>query len=262
MPIIGCTTRPYYSISFNDACGHIALAGFEHVAVFFNEGRVPVRADSTPDEIKTCRNQANDAGLSPSMLIGTTRLQLGLEAAVDDYRRLIDNAALLGSQWLLDCGTEKPEHYADYVELMRRTAPHAGDAGVSITFKPHGGISLTGSEMLAVHQKVNHPAFTLCYDPGNIIYYTLGEQRPETDVLDVAPQVATFIIKDCTVEDGHAEVEVTPGNGLVDFPTVIGKLLHAGFDGPMYLECVAGKTVEQVNENVRSSLTFIHGVLE
>lgn len=262
MPIIGCTTRPYNFISFSDACRHIAAAGYEHVAVFINEGQVPVRAESTPDEVKACRNQANDAGLSPSLLLGISSLGLGLDAAVDNYKRLIDNAALLGSRWLLDCGTEKPEHYADYVELMSRAAPHASDAGVAITFKPHGGISLTGSAMRAVHQKVNHPAFTLCYDPGNILYYTMGAQRPEKDVLDVASQVATFITKDCTVQDGQAEVAVTPGDGLVDFPTVIGKLLNAGFDGPMYLECVSGKTIERINEDVRSSLTFIRDLLD
>ena len=39
------------------------------------------------------------------MLIGSTKLNLGLEAAVDDYKRLIDNAAALGTRWLLDCGT-------------------------------------------------------------------------------------------------------------------------------------------------------------
>ena len=87
------------------ACAHIAAAGYTDVAVFANAGQIPVRSDSTDAEIVEARNTAAAAGLTPSMLIGSTKLNLGLEAAVDDYKRLIDNAAALGTKWLLDCGT-------------------------------------------------------------------------------------------------------------------------------------------------------------
>ena len=73
------------------------------------------------------------------MLIGGTKLDLGLDGAVDDYKRLIDNAAGLGTTWLLDCGTGKEEHFEAYFELMRQAAEHARQVGVYITMKPHGG---------------------------------------------------------------------------------------------------------------------------
>ena len=74
---IGCTTRPYGSLTFSEACGHIAAAGYTDVAVFANAGQVPVQADSTDAEVAETRKAAAAAGLTPSMLIGSTKLNLG-----------------------------------------------------------------------------------------------------------------------------------------------------------------------------------------
>lgn len=258
---IGCTTRPYGSLTFSEACDHIGAAGYTDVAVFANAGQVPVRADSTDAEISETRDAADAAGLAPSMLIGSTNLNLGLEAAVDDYKRLIDNAAALGTKWLLDCGTGNEAHYADYFELMRQAAPHAGQMGVNITMKPHGGISLTVQDLIDADEKVKHPAFGICYDPGNIIYYTKGDLRPESDVGTIAPKVTTTIIKDCVVEDGVPDVMVTPGEGLVEFDTVLNGLVSGGFDGPLYVECVGGETVDEIDGNIKATLQFVSDIL-
>ncbi len=259
--IIGCTTRPYGSLTFAEGCKQIAAAGYTHVAIFSSAGETPVRTDSTKEEIAEARKTAADAGLTPSLLIGGTKLNLGLEAAVEDYKRLIDNTAELGATWLLDGGTSNAAHYADYFELMRRATPHAAAAGVNITLKPHGGITLTTEDLIKAYNEVNHPAFGISYDPGNIIYYTKGERRPETDIAAVAPTVSTLIIKDCVVEDGKPDVMVTPGEGLVDFRKVIGGLVAGGFDGPLYVECLGGKTLDEINTNARSTLKFVSGIL-
>ena len=259
--VIGCTTRPYAARSFAEACDHIAAAGYSDVAVFRNKGEIAAHADSTPEDLATARKIVADAGLVPSMLIGSTKLNLGLDAAVDDYKRLIDHAAALGVTWLLDCGTGNEAHFDAYFELMRRAAPHAQEAGVHITMKPHGGISLTAEDLLDAYEKVHHPAFGICYDPGNIIYYTKGERRPEKDVEKVAPKVSTAIIKDCVVEDGVPNVMVTPSEGLVDFDKVLRGLVEGGFRGPLYVECVAGEELEDIDRNVRSTLRFVRDIL-
>ncbi len=258
---IGCTTRPYGSLTFAEACEYIAAAGYTDVAVFANAGQVPVRADSTDAEIAETRKVAAAAGLTPSMLIGSTKLNLGLEAAIDDYKRLINNAAALGTKWLLDCGTGNEAHYTDYFELMRQAAPHAAEMDVNITMKPHGGISLTVEDLIDADEKVNHPAFGICYDPGNIIYYTKGNLRPETDVAIAAPKVTTTIIKDCVVDNGVPDVMVTPGEGLVDFETVLKGLVSGGFEGPLYVECVGGTTVAEINTNTKATLKFVSNML-
>ena len=264
--VVGCTTRPHSRLSFAEACEHIAAAGYTDVAVFANavdknKREVPIRSDSTSDEVAAARKAAADAGLEPSMLIGSTNLNLNLDAAVDDYKRLIDNAAALGTKWLLDCGTSKEELYDKYYELMSRAAPHAQEAGVNITLKPHGGITLTVQGLVDAYERVNNPAFGICYDPGNIIFYTKGEMRPETDLDKVTPMVTTGIIKDCVLEDGKPDVMVTPGEGLVDFDTVLSGLVAGGFRGPLYVECVGGQELDEIDRNVKSTLGFVKDIL-
>jgi sugar phosphate isomerase/epimerase len=259
--VIGCTTRPYAALPFAEACEHIASAGYTEVAAYINDGRIPVRSDSTPEEIAEARGAALSAGLNPSMLLGTTKLELGLDAAVEDFVRLIGNAAELGSEWLLECGTMKEDHYQDYYELMRRAMPHAEERGVKVVLKPHGGITLTIDDLLRAQEEVDHPSFGICYDPGNIIYYTEGEVMPEVGIERVAPLACAGIVKDCVVRDGEPDVMVTPGEGLVDFEKVLGGLVKGGFEGPLYVECVGGKEVDEIDENVRSTLEFVRGIL-
>ncbi|OGV65484.1 MAG: hypothetical protein A3K19_10375 [Lentisphaerae bacterium RIFOXYB12_FULL_65_16] len=258
---IGCTTRPFNKLTLAEALAHIAEAGYTDVAVFSHGGKVPVNAESTASEIAGVRKAAADAGLRPSMVIGGTRLEQGLDAAVDNYRRLIDNVAAVGATWLLDCGTGNEKLYEDYFELMRRCAPHAQSCGVRITMKPHGGISLTAEDLARAHEKVNHPAFGICYDPGNLVYYTKGARRPGKDATEIASRVSTAIIKDCKVENDVPDVMVTAGDGLVDFPLVLGNLARGGFRGPFYVECVAGTELPRIKRNVAFTLGYVKGIL-
>jgi sugar phosphate isomerase/epimerase len=82
-----------------------------------------------------------------------------------------------------------------------------------------------------------------------------------THVAEVAPLVAACIIKDCVIIDGVPDVMVTPGEGLVDFGAVLSALMAAGFDGPFYLECVAGTTLDEIHRNVCRSLDFVRDTL-
>ncbi len=255
--VIGCTTRPYSSVSFAEACKHIAAASYTDVAGYSHEGRTPVDSASTAGEVAEARRIAADAGLAPSMMLGGVNLKLGLAAATDNYRRLIDNAAALGVKWLLDGGTSNDDQYDDYFRVMSAAAPHAAAAGIDITLKPHGGISLSADDLINACERVDHPSFGISFDPGNIIYYTNGAERPETVIDLVAPKTSTLIIKDCVIRDGQPDVMITPGEGLVDFEQVIGGLIRGGFDGPMYLECVGGKTLDEVNRNVSATRSML-----
>ena len=110
------------------------------------------------------------------------------------------------------------------------------------------------------YNQVNRSGFGICYDPGNIIHYTKGEHQPETDLDLLAPKVSNLIIKDCVLENGNPDVMVTPGDGLVDFGRVIAILLDGGFQGPMYVECVGGVSLDEINHNVKSTLGFIRNL--
>ncbi len=255
---VGCLTRPYGTLlPFAEICQHIAAAGYTHVGL----GVGVVTSESTREEVLAVRQAALDAGVAPSMLLASSKIDRGLEEAQADYVRLIDNTALVGAQWILELGTNRLDLRADYIELMRRMSPLAEQAGIGITMKPHGGITLTAQNLIDIHGQVNQAAFGICYDPGNIIYYTKGEMRPETDLDVIAPLVTTAIIKDCIVEDGTPDVMLTPGEGLVDVQAVFAGLVQGGFRGPLYLECVGGKTVDEIDADIRRTLPFVRGIL-
>jgi sugar phosphate isomerase/epimerase len=265
--VLGACTRPLNQLSFADACVRIAAAGYDHVALFANQGKAPVRSDSTADEVLAAARAARDAGLVPSMVLGRTRLDLDLDGAVADYRQLIDNAAEVGARWILDLGSSDDDKAEAYRELMRRVAPHADEAGLGISMKPHGGISLTVEHLLETTKAVDHPAFGICFDPGNIIYYTKGDRRPEGDVEKVAARVTTFIVKDCIVtesaEGSKPDVAITAGSGLVDFALVLAKLRAVGFDGPYYVECVGGAPdVAAIERELAFTRGYVRGMLQ
>jgi sugar phosphate isomerase/epimerase len=161
----------------------------------------------------------------------------------------------------MDCGTEDASQYEKYHEIMRQSAPYAESKGVALTMKPHGGIGLTGKMMVEVVKAVNHPNFSLCYDPGNIIYYTKGQLRPETDVDEVLGHVGTCIIKDCLVIDGKPDVWILPGEGWVDFEVVLGKLTAGGFTGPLYVECLGGSELADIDDRAQRTRDYLGGII-
>jgi sugar phosphate isomerase/epimerase len=149
----------------------------------------------------------------------------------------------------------------DYYAVLERILPYAQESGVQISLKPHGGITSTTDDLIAAARRLPHPAFGIAYDPGNIIYYSAGSERPETNVATVAPVVTTGIIKDCIVREGKPDVMITPGEGWVDFERVLSALLVNGFDGPLYVECVGGSTVEEIDANVRRTYDYLRELL-
>jgi sugar phosphate isomerase/epimerase len=259
--MLGATTRPWNTFSLEQACQSIAAAGYPEVAVFSNAGVLPVTSQTSPEAAAAVQATARAAGVEATMLLASVRLELPLEEAVVDYRRLIDGCAALGAPWLMDCGTDNPATYEAYREIMRQCAPYAESRGVALTMKPHGGIGLTGKLMVATVEAVGHPNFSLCYDPGNIIYYTKGDLRPETDVADVLGHVSICIIKDCLVREGQPDVWILPGEGWVDFRVVLEQLVEGGFRGPLYVECLGGTELADIDDRACRTHELIGGIV-
>lgn len=261
--ILGSTTRPWHNWSYDQACKSIAHAGYEEVSVYSNAGKIPVRSDSSEDEIRETFEITKKYDLSATMLLGSPRLDLDLENAIADYKKLVDSASKLGVKWLMNGGTENPALYDKYYEIIRQTALYAEEKGIQLLLKPHGGLGLTGKDLTRAVEVVNSPAFRICYDPGNIIYYTKGNVRPETDVDDVAEFVTFCIIKDCIIkEDGNPDVWILPGEGLVDFPVVLGKLVRARFSGPLHVECLGGNELDDINERAWKAREWLEKLVD
>jgi len=260
---LGSTTRPWHTWSYDQACKSIAHAGYEEVSVYSNAGQTPITSASTPAEIAETVAITKNYEIAPTMLLGTPALDLSLDDAVADFKKLIDATSALDSPWLMNGGTDNEALYDKYFEIMRQTAPYAEKKGIQILLKPHGGLGLTGRDLARAVEKVNSPAFRICYDPGNIIYYTKGKVRPEPDVDDVAEFVTFCIIKDCIIkDDGNPDVWILPGEGLVDFPVVLGKLVKADFSGPLHVECLGGSELDDVNDRAWKTREWLEKILE
>jgi sugar phosphate isomerase/epimerase len=178
--------------------------------------------------------------------------------AVDWVARLVDNAQRAGAPILLEMGS-RPEHAERYFAVMRRAGPYAEQHGVTIALKPHGGLSTTGDDCLRAVQAVDHPAYRLCFDPGNLLHY--AGQRPEAELPKLAPYVVAMCVKDQT-GGIRGPVNVTPGDGDVDFPVVFRILNDHGFSGkPAIVETLGGATLDEVNHEARRAHTYLTQVL-
>jgi sugar phosphate isomerase/epimerase len=259
---VGCTTRPYEGISFREACGRIAGAGYAEVAVFGHFKKLPISAKSAPKEVDDVIDATKRAGLIPSTVFGKHDLRdLDLAESIANYKNLIDNTARVGAKWLLDIGIADEAKYDAYYEMISEAAPYAQEKGVVIVLKPHGGIALTARDTIAVCERIGHPAFRICYDPGNLIFYNKGKEDLFKDLEEIAALSEVVIIKDCVVEDGVPDVKITPGEGLVDFDRILECFAKSGFDGSLYVECVGGSDLDTIDQNLRRTRVFIEDIL-
>ena len=194
-------------------------------------------------------------------MASSTPLTGSEDEALAHIKRLIDNAKRVGISVLIEMGTSKPELFEKYFAVMRRAAGYAQGQGVVIAMKPHGGLSTTSDDCVKAIQTVNHPGFRLCFDPGNLLYYA-GE-RPETTLDKLGPLSVAMCIKDETGGNGpNRSVNVTPGDGDVEFPAVFRGLKEYGFAGkPAIIETLGGETLDEVNREAKRAHQYLTEVL-
>ena len=255
---LGCMNRPYVKFPFERALEGIAGAGFQEYVLLQGQAPAVINAQTPPDEAQRLRGIIKAHGLRLTMLPSSIPLDGGDDAAYATGSRLVDLAASVEVPFLLEMGA-RPENFDRYLALMRRLAPYAQEHGVTIAVKPHGGITTTAEDCLRILQAVNHAAYRLCFDPGNLLYY--ANERPEARLADLAPYAVAMCIKD---ETGglRGSVNVTPGDGDVDFPAVFRILRDHGFQGPCVIETLAAHdTAEAVDAEARRAHQFLTSVL-
>lgn len=253
--------RPWTQFTFDEALSGIAGAGFKYFGFLAQQRKMLVTADTPPDEAEAAAAEVRRHGLTPAFVPSSTPMDVSEEEAVARVCRLVDNAKRVGVRVLLEMGQSKPENFQKYFSVMRKAAPYAQEQGVMLALKPHGGLSTTGDDCVRAIQAVNHPAYRLCFDPGNLLYY--AGQRPEGQLPKLAPYVVAMCVKDETGGAGpERSVNVTPGDGDVDFPAVFKILKDHGFEGkPAIVETLAGSTLEEVNREAKRACDYLTQVL-
>jgi sugar phosphate isomerase/epimerase len=258
---LGAMNRPWTAFTFDEALSGIAGAGFKYFGFLAQQRRMLVGATTPPAEVDAAAARVRRHGLEPRFVPSSISMDQAEDDAVAQAQRLVDNARRVGAPVLLEMGHSKAENYAKYFAVMRRAAPYAAAQGITIALKPHGGLSTTGDDCLRAVRAVDHPAYRLCFDPGNLLYY--AGQRPEAELPRLAPYVVAMCVKDETGGAGpQRAVDVTPGDGDVDFPAVFKILADHGFAGrPAIVETLAGTTLEEVNREAKRAHDYLTGVL-
>jgi sugar phosphate isomerase/epimerase len=249
---LGCFTRPFGEFSFAETLVGIAQAGFKAVGLMsmrLPEGGVTL-TDATQQQAATAKQMAADHDL----VIATTYysgppVQKSLQEGIAGMRKLIDNCSTAGCKAILLGGTTKEALYEDYYRAVSANCDYAAELKISLTLKPHGGLNATGPQCRQTIQRVDHPIFTMWYDPGNIYYYSDGELNPVEDAATVAGLVTGVCIKDF---QPPKEVAINPGSGKVDFPAVLQTLHAGGFtEGPLIVETLAPGDYQDTVNNAR-----------
>ncbi len=253
--------RPWAQFTFDEALAGIAAAGFRFFGFLAQQRKMLIDATTAPEDVDAAVAQVRRHGLEPRFIPSSISLDQPEADAVAQVQRLVDNARRAGIPVLLEMGHSKPENYQKYFAVMRRAAPYAHQQGITIALKPHGGLSTTGDDCLRGVETVDHPAYRLCFDPGNLLYY--AGQRPEVELPKLAPYVAAMCVKDETGGAGpDRSVSVTPGDGEVDFRAVFKILNDHGFAGkPAIVETLAGSTLDELNREAKRACEYLTQVL-
>lgn len=253
-------SRPYNQLPFERMLDGIAAAGFTEFVLMRRQPPAAIAAETPLEDASQIHETIAGHGLHIAMIPSSISLQGTDDEADEKGRALVDRAAALGVPYLLEMGAHNPEHYPRYLALMRRLAPYAQERGVTIAVKPHGGITTTAEDCLATLRAVDHAAYQLCFDPGNLLHY--ANERPEARLVELAPYTVAMCVKD---ETGglRGSVDVTPGDGDVDFPAVFRILRDHGFHGPCLVETLAARqTIEEVDAEAKRAHRFLREVLD
>jgi len=257
---IGCFTRPWADLSPEGALDAIAEAGFTVAGLMSAKGGIIVTAEATPARVGGLASHARALGLSIASLYAGEFLVAGdATASAGRLLRIIDHAGRCGCPLIILGGTTKAELVDPYYETVATCCSAAAAAGVTLTVKPHGGTNSTGAQCRKLVERVNHPALRIWYDPGNIFYYSDGRLDPVEDAASVDSLVVAMSVKDFLPPK---VVDVTPGDGRVDFPRVLARLRQGGFtSGPLIIECLARGDRSFLVAEARRARKFVEKVV-
>ena len=251
---LGCMNRAWEKFTLPDALSGIEAAGFTNVSFCSQQGVDPVRPDSSEAELDQVQQCLDETGLSLDLIIGGPDIRLPDDEIIPSFEKLAANLARVDGKYAIACGVDEPALYEKYYRLLAESCDAAATHGIGILLKPHGGIGAAADELLMALDRIDRPNFGICYDPGNILYYT--EKRPEEDLPKIADRIEALCLKD---ERGglRGEVMITLGTGDVDFDVIFSILRGAGFKGTTYVECMGGNTLNEINTEAKDTIKFL-----
>jgi sugar phosphate isomerase/epimerase len=259
---VGCYTRPWAQHEYRVALDAIAEAGFRHVGLMTTKSpsNLVISVDTAPEEARKVGEECGKRNLSLASLYGgDIPVAESLAAGIAGMRRLIDNCVAAGIGNLMMGGVTDVKLVEPYYRAIVECCGYAGEKGIGISVKPHGGTNATGPQCRRLIESVGHSNFRLWYDPANIFYYSDGKIDPVDDSATVDGLVVGMSVKDFRMPK---DVDLTPGTGMVNFPKVMANLKRGGFTGgPLIIECLAPGDLPQLLANARKARAFVESLV-
>ena len=278
--MLGCQTLPYRAFPLERALEGIQKAGYKYVMINGDHQRKPAFSPALSASERTeLKNRLKDMGLTPFMsFYGLSKEMVdpeGLKTALAE----LDLCAEFGVKTVVGTGpwywkkwpnlppraTEWEQTCNTFYPILEKAVKHAQEVGVTITLKPHTGITATAKACMEVLKRLPSPNLKICWDAGNVSFYE--GIYPDPDLPDLAPNVKSVCVKDHL--GGRAVANFpTPGSGQIDHDLMFRTLFGAGFNGPIALERADGTdnaakmTVEVIDERIAAARKFLVPILD
>lgn len=233
---IACMTLPYSAFPLERALTGIRRAGYDFVAWGVNHRdasgttRPTLSLDAPPADAARLAQRCRSMGLEPVMMFSTVHLEVA--DALDPHLRRIDQAAAAKIPFLLTFGKTEPGQYENVIRNLKRMAPRAQAAGVTIVIKQHGGNSATGQACLRILKETGEAAIRICYDAGNVLDYE--NQDPIADIRTCWQEIRAFAIKDH--RNWPKDQDCGPGFGEIDHYKLLQPVARTGLTMPLACE--------------------------
>ena len=233
---IACMTLPYSPFPLRRALTGIKSAGYRYVAWGTRHQEsggqpVPVMpADAPPKKARELGKLCRDLGLEPLMMFSTVYPEH--KDAPQILTNRIRQASAAGLPHVLTFGHTKGGNRKVWVERFKKLGPVAGDHGVTIVVKQHGGSTGTGEACAEIVREVDHPAIMVNYDAGNVMDYL--DVDPIPDVRKCAAEVRSFCIKDH--RNWPKDQDCGPGFGEIDHYRLLHPVAFTGLKMPLCCE--------------------------
>lgn len=272
---LGCFSLPWHKFPFERAVEGIARAGFKHMGILPKHAEQALfdQAPGWQPKLAAIRKTVEAAGLKTNVLFGMHAPLTEQELA--GFGVKLDQAAYLGASELLCWGPwpwkvfhkelrPDAEWQRDVDAFFRHlpvAAQHAEAVGVTISFKPHCGLTAASKELREIVRRVPSPRVRISYDGGNVSFYEGLD--PAEDIKAVAASCCSLIVKDHIGGKGVAGPGAFPnvGDGKVDHRSMMRTLYAAGCRGPVSIEKLAGETPEQLDASAAHSLKVLQRYL-
>ncbi|MCZ7648114.1 MAG: sugar phosphate isomerase/epimerase [Planctomycetota bacterium] len=265
---IGCFTLPFRAFPLEQALEAIAASGFRHVGIWPTHAEKPLFEPKAGEDGKVAavRRAIEAADLKPTVLFG--QHQPLDEAQWEAFAIKLEQAAALGCSELLAWGPWpwKEFHVAwlpepewkrlvdAFFTYLPRVAKQAEAAGVTVAYKPHCGVTAAAMELKLLVERAGSPRIRASYDGGNVSFYE--GLNPAEDIKLVAPLCHSLIVKDHKGGKGGREFP-NVGLGEVDHKAMLAVLKAHGFAGPVSVEKLEGKTLEELAASAKHSCAVL-----